>query len=274
MELLEILRKVPDVVWSGLLASFLTLTGVMLSNRSNTKRLLKQLRHDADEKHKDRLAVLRKEVYLKAAQETAVAGAYFGRIAQLDSTKENIGDGLQGFFAASAQLQLIASPKTVELASELTARYGEILLTLIPKAQPAHDAKIGIDVVSPHYERAQGEVDRILAEMCQLNESGRPEPERMAALQVSIKYAQQRTEELATERLKHFSAYAQAQKDFAIACMRELRSVGGLQAEVTTAIRRELNLDSDSAEYEAKLKEIWQRMDSKMAEFLAQLEDS
>lgn len=274
MELLEILRKVPDVVWSGLLASFLTLAGVMLSNRSNTKRLLSQLRHDADEKQKDRLSVLRKAVDLKAAEETAAAAAYFGRIAQLDSTEQNLGDGLQSFFAVSAQVQLIASPDTVALVSELTARYGEILLTLIQRAQPAHDARIDIDVISPHYDRAQSEVDRILAEMRQLNESGRPDPERMSALQISIGHAQRTTEELGEQRLAHFSARARALKDFAVTCMNELRSTGSLQVQVSVAIRRELNLDSDLVEYEARLEESWQRMNAKMSAFLSQLEES
>ena len=56
--------------------------------------------------------------------------------------------------------------------------------------------------------------------------------------------------------------------------MNELRSIGSLQVQVSVAIRRELNLDSDLVEYEARLEEIWQRMNAKMSAFLSQLEDS
>lgn len=55
--------EVPDVVWSGVIASVITLSGVLLSNHSNTVRLEKQLAHDAEQKEKERLASLRKDVY-------------------------------------------------------------------------------------------------------------------------------------------------------------------------------------------------------------------
>ena len=58
--LLSFLSSIPAVVWSGLIASFLTLGGVLISNRSNTNRLLLQLQHDATEKTKERTAALRR----------------------------------------------------------------------------------------------------------------------------------------------------------------------------------------------------------------------
>lgn len=70
------LKSVPDVIWSGLLASFLTLGGVLLSNRGYTQRLRLQLDHDAAEKTKERTAILRRETYLRAAEELVRVNAY------------------------------------------------------------------------------------------------------------------------------------------------------------------------------------------------------
>jgi len=44
--LIEFLKSIPDVIWSGLIASALTLGGVLISNRSNTVRLKLQFEHE------------------------------------------------------------------------------------------------------------------------------------------------------------------------------------------------------------------------------------
>src|SRR3546814_14894570 len=50
MQIPCLLTQIPNVVWAALLASGLTLLGVMLSNWSNTKRLIKQLPHRSEER--------------------------------------------------------------------------------------------------------------------------------------------------------------------------------------------------------------------------------
>jgi len=117
IDLIAFLKSIPDVIWSGLIASMLTLGGVLISNGSNTNRLKLQLQHDANEKTKERTATLRREVYLRAAEELVKANAHLATLPQLDLSKTNLGDGLQGFFSATARLQLIAEPKTALLVS-------------------------------------------------------------------------------------------------------------------------------------------------------------
>lgn len=66
-QLLFLIKSVPDVIWAGLLALFLTLGGVLLSNRGYKQRLRMQPDHDAAEKAKERTAILRRKTYLRAA---------------------------------------------------------------------------------------------------------------------------------------------------------------------------------------------------------------
>ena len=125
-EVVEWLRSIPDVIWSGVVASIITLTGVFISNSSNTRRLRLQLHHDAVERQKERVNALRRDVYLKAAEEISRANSYLASLTQLDVTKSNVADGLKEFFAISAKLQLVAEPKTALLVNDLTAAYGEL----------------------------------------------------------------------------------------------------------------------------------------------------
>ena len=51
----NILYKVPDAVWAAIIASLLTLGGVIATNAENNKRLKSQLEHDAAERENLRL---------------------------------------------------------------------------------------------------------------------------------------------------------------------------------------------------------------------------
>jgi hypothetical protein len=272
MQIFLYLTKIPDVVWSGLLASALTLAGVMLSNRSNTKRLIKQLSHDSEEKEKDRINLLRKDVYLKAAEEMAKVNGYLGKIPQLDPTKESIGDGLSEFFAVAARLQLVSQPHTSQLAAELVTRYGEILLSLLAKASPIHKLNIDISIAGDFYDRNQAEVTRILAEMAQLNESGQPSPVRFAALERSYESAQHAANYYAEERSEAFVQRGVATREYMIELLNEIRSVSILQMRLAAAIRGELSLTTDIVEYEARLQANFERMEKAIQGFLAKLE--
>lgn len=110
-DLISFLQSIPDVIWSGLIASVLTLSGVLISNSSNTSRLKLQLQHDAGQKTTERIAALRRDVYLQAAEELTKANTYLGSLSQIDLAKTNASEGMQGFFGAAAKLQLVAEPK-------------------------------------------------------------------------------------------------------------------------------------------------------------------
>ena len=58
---------VPDIVWSGIFASTITLLGVFVSDWKNSKRLQQQLKFTERENERARQMALRKEVYLPAA---------------------------------------------------------------------------------------------------------------------------------------------------------------------------------------------------------------
>src|SRR5690606_22785272 len=127
-----------------------------------------------------------------------------------------------------------------------------------------HGLKIDIDIASDFCEQAQAEVSRTLSELRQMNESGRPDPVRYAALERSFENAQESSKKYSEERQDSYALHGKAHREFTIALMQEMRTVGQLQVQVTAAIRRELNLKTDVAEYEARLQRNWERMDEKM----------
>ena len=197
---LAALHSIPDVIWSGIIASLLTLGGVLVFNRSNTNRLLLQLKHDAAEKAKERTAALRRDVYLRTVEELVKANAHLANLPQLDISKMNLGEGLQGFFSAAARLQLVAEPTTALLMNKLAAQYGELAFELMTHLLPVSKAKSDIQIADDMYAKAQIEVNRILSKMSRLNETGKPDSLAFHALQRSFDFQQSQTSKYASER--------------------------------------------------------------------------
>src|SRR3546814_4678248 len=75
-------------------------------------------------------------------------------------------------------------------------------MILLAKASPVHDLNTDIRIASDFYDRNQAEVARALAEMTQLNESGEKNPARFAALDRSLKNAQEAANHFHAERSK------------------------------------------------------------------------
>ena len=270
----SLLSAVPATVWSGIIGAILALSGVLLSNRGNTSRLRIQLKHDAAEKARERTAALRREVYLRAIEELVKANSHLAGLPNLEPTKVNIGDGLQGFFAAAARLQLVAEPKTALLVNRLVGQYGELLFELLAQLQPAHAAQSDIQIAGHHYTLAQAEVTRILSEMAKLNESGKPDPDVFRALQSSFAFQQSKCENFAVDRGAAWSRFNAANVAFQRMLLAKLRDLTSQQVPVMIELRRDLGLEGELDELEEEMEEQMQRMEERFNALIARLGDS
>jgi hypothetical protein len=271
--LIDLLRSIPDVVWAGIIASALTLSGVLLSNRSNTKRLRIQLQHDAEEKAKERTAALRREACLRAAEELTRANSHLASLPQSDLTKTNAADGLQGFFAAAARLQLVAEPKTALLVNQLASAYGELFLRLMVRIVPLQKARVDISISDDLYNRAQAQVTRVLAEMSKFNEAARVDEAPFRALQRAFDAHQAQANEYAARRTASWQQFQSLHVEFCKQLMIELRGVGEQQIAVMIEIRRDLGLIAELGAFREQMSTQWKRMAAQLDTTLGILQD-
>ena len=178
--------SIPTVVWSGIVAAAISLAGVVLSNWSTARRLRMQLQHDATEKLNDRLGALRKEVYLQLYSDITALQGHLGSLSAKDPTTPEFSAPIQAVVTQLAKVQLVGSAEVMEQASELSAAFTESLFHLMVAAKPMHEVRTEIALADQFYNQNMQEAQRINAEMVAENESGRPDPSRMAALQRSF----------------------------------------------------------------------------------------
>ena len=258
--MLFLLQSVPDVLWSALLSSVLTLAGVLVLNRSNTTRLRIQLEHDSGEKQKERTAALRRDVYLRAVEELTKANSKLGSLSQADLTKVNAGDIFQEFFASAAKLQLVAEPGTALLVNRLVADYAEMLLGLLKLLIPVQNARADIAIYDDLYNQAHAERTRVLAEMAKFNEAARNEPVIWGALQRSFDGFSKQANAHGTERSGAWDRFNIATRQFVVAVLGDLRQITAKQIPVLIEIRRDLGLTTDLAVFQEQMQAQAERM--------------
>lgn len=243
------LLSVPTVVWSGVVAAVVSLTGavagVVLSNRSSEKRLVDQLRHDAAEKQRDRLAALRREVYLKLFEELSAVGGHLGALAGKDPVTENLGGPLQTAIAQLGKVQLVGKPQTALFAGELSSLYGEALMRLMLAAKPLHDLKIDINIAEAAFQEGIAEARRANQARQSIRESGKPDVARMRELQLSFNHAQEAYQAALDEKSTKWDEFNALQPRFMQAVFAELEAIAPAQAKLMDAMRQEIGLPSD-----------------------------
>lgn len=258
--LLQQISTIPDVVWSGLLASGLTVTGVLLSDRSNTKRLRLQLQHDAEQKSTERTAALRREVYLRVAEEMVRVVSHLASLPQADLTKVNPAEGMQGFFVAAAKLQMVAEPKTTLLVNRAAADYAELQLKVLEALVPLQRLRIDINIHGNMYDKAQAEVNRIVVEMGRFNETVQVDSRVFQALERAFASYQEQAQKWADKRNAAWEEFNKRHVDFQKDLHGELLRLNTAHIPVMVALRGDLGLTVELDALKAQMEENAERL--------------
>lgn len=261
-EIIGVIKLVPDVIWSAIVASGITFLGVMLSNKSNTNRLVLQLNHDADEKSKEKISNLRREVYLKAVEDIEITNIHIGNLVARNLTNLNLTSELQAITASIAKLKLVAEPKTSILAGELGVEFGVLFLKLLPRLAIVQDAKTDIEINSTSYDSSFAEASRIQRDMQKFNEEGGQDWVVYQTLKSSYEFHFGQSQEYAAARARAYEVHGEKLREFNTMLFPEMKELHKMQLKVTVAIRKDLGIACDVADLQRQLERQWVVMEA------------
>lgn len=264
----ELLSIVPDVVWSGLLASAMTLGGVLMSNRSNTTRLRIQLTHDATEKAKERTGKLRQDVLLQTAEAFGRANRFLSSLPTADITKINISEEMQGLFTVVAKLQLVAEPSTALVVNELSASYGTALLRLLSATTPLRDSRTAMEIATKFYEKENQEIDRYLSLTTEMIDSGEIDKNKYNLFESRINFHQEQANLHEENRQKAFAKNHSQYLEFIKVLVSELKPISTQYVDALIAIRADLGLPADRKKFDEQMKKQWELMEYELEQSL------
>lgn len=261
-EIICFLKSVPDVIWSAIVASGITFFGVMLSNRSNTNRLVLQLNHDASEKSKEKISNLRREVYLKAIEDIEITNVHIGNLATRDLTNLNLTPELSAITASMAKLKLVAEPKTSILVGDLSVEFGALFLKLLPQLAVIQSARTGIEINNSLHDSSSAEASRRLNDMHKFNEEGRQNTTVFQTLKNAYDFFSEQAQQYADARSLASDVFNMRLQEFNAMLLPEMKELHKIQLKVAIAIRKDLGIACDVAELQRQLERHWAVMEA------------
>ena len=265
------LASVPPAVWSGLIgtsvgafiAASVSILGVRASNRASLERLREQHRqdkieadakraHDAEQKNEDRKAAIRREIYGQAVEDVHALLAAIGGLADrpvADGTRDS--DALQAFLKSNAKVWLVADPPAARLTRELASAMAEFFLAALLAAAPSRQAADGVRRIDARIANAESDIRD--AELDMRKEVADRNDERMKAHAATIQWIQQSAESMRAERQAAVMAGLPERLGCFEATFDQLSGAQRLLTKLVSALRKELHLDPDEAEFERLL---------------------
>lgn len=257
--LVALIEAVPNVVWSGIVASLITVLGVLITNLGLSKRHREQLRaneientrkrkHDASESALDRTMKLKRDIYLPAIEAVHAATTALG--AMVDPTV-SVAETHAKFINALGSIQK-ANAVSNDATVTATLNFSTVLLSsnmeLVFKRSE-------IDTVYQQYKANAGVVDRTVQDHGRWVETqtmllleGPPAETKWNFVNSQIAFKQ--------SQINEWSALRDASnRDLRVAQLNFMRTLETLQPKITeasipvlVALRNELGVSSESQE--------------------------
>ena len=249
MDLMMLIEKIPANFWGIIVGSFFTIIGVVLTNRSNTRRLQIQLEQDRNLKFREQDLALRKEVYLAAAEAISAGLAVVGRVGDLDIPYDKLMQSYSDKAPSIAKVNIVAGAATIKALSLFTTELAVVLLKLSLKRIKLTTLQQRLAFVQEHIGLASKERDRIASVMKELNFSGPTDQRQWAMLQESFECEGKKAADLAKEQQEiQWELFPQQvimlQESLAHAAI-----LNRLLVPVLASVREELGLPFDENSY-------------------------
>ncbi|WP_124492222.1 hypothetical protein [Burkholderia sp. Bp8977] len=255
----EMVRSVPNIVWSGITGSVITLIGVFATNVGMASRHRSQLKASADESQKrraheameaerERQMALRRDVYLPAIE---------GGISALQSLSSLIDVGIpradinkKYYESVEAIAKAIAlSPSTAAQASiKYQAALGRAFMDLGIDRGTLDVLAEEVKAKGGNVTRAVNDQSRWVETQTQLLFEGPPRQEKWTFVADQLKFIAGQIEFWSRERDQASIKLAAAQVAVLDKFILTVRDLSPLSTEVVIQLRRELGLPDDAAD--------------------------
>lgn len=269
---MELFKLIPDSIWSVFLGSFLTLLGVLLTNRHHGDIQKNQLEFEGRERERQRKFETRAEVYLSATAEMVKAQKVLGGLSTIDLSKENVGNLLSDFSSATGQALLIADDETAEAINEFVEVFFTSYFYLLTRVLPLQKAINERDIQNDVYNRYESEANRIIAIMTKVNEARDHSNVDWSVLDQNLSFAISKSQEAADRRGVAWDEIVRINLQFMDDALIESKKISHALLPALVAIRKELDIPSDISLYKKQLEKRLATADRVIDEFKAVLE--
>ncbi len=240
--------RIPDVVWSGIVASVITVTGVLITNFGLSTRHRQQLAHTEHESTVKREMELRRDIYMPAIEATVVAMTAIGSLSNPATSHDDVSEKFGDAAAKIGKASAIAKPETVRTLGKLISSIRTLYIKVLVVRQPILDAHSRMSAAIALIDRNSQDRDRwIQARLDVLYQEGLNQ-ERDAFLVRQVEFSNRMIDHWTTQRDAVKLELCRAQ----IAFLKEMLVLNPVAAQAIcaacVAIREDFKFEGDDLE--------------------------
>lgn len=149
-------------LFAAILASSLTLVGVYITLRSNNINQIKRMEFEAEEKKRDRIHQIQKDVYMNAIAELSNINISIGSFVSKKLDASEIELTMKSFASTMESLQIISNLELSSLARQLSQAYALIFIDLMLELKAIISLDYDIEINQDFITEEQQEVKILL----------------------------------------------------------------------------------------------------------------
>lgn len=265
--LIELLSKVPNVIWSAVIASLLTFAGVFITNKGNERRQSALLKHEKEKFEAENKLELKKEVFLSVASSFADVLNVIPKLMNLEFTQKDIETQIAGHSGIVAKSYLAAKEQTVAEILNFSSEVGDTLINLLKQRATVLDHKYAIEIYKSTISKANEEKDRIVSIMKEINLQGSQNNFNFDYLKQSYDSQDNIVKEISKNKEEEESILKPLHINFSRKCLEEHARLLSLLPPMTIALRKELDNDSESSVFIEALNNSITKMNSSFEKY-------
>lgn len=232
-------------IFGALLATVVTVLSVSMTNRHSRKQQEQQLDFESTERQRDRIASLRRDVYLPAADAFTGLISGMSQLMKIEASDGDLHGVAQAFGAALTRIQMIASPETIRRVADLQREFVSTISILNQKRFPMIVRQQQIDVAADVLKNYEASLDALEDRLTELTRVPRPPGnENLRIATVMLQNTRRLRDEARIDWLRLRLAQETARADIVREFVRRTEALMTIQAPLLSAIRGELENDA------------------------------
>jgi hypothetical protein len=219
---------------------------VWLQNRSAARRHRAELEHDKQQRNLERLAEMRKLVYLQALEDLGAFGSVLTDLWNVDVPASDLRLRMEKYKSSMARLSGIASIETIKALNNADSKAVELMPWTFSVRLAADSCKSTSDRIRNVFEdsiRQRADITKRLKEDSALNVQQRKELEEERDRLLNV------VEKTGKMTLDALSSDATFQLEFAVTGQKRIKEYNRAMSRVVVEIRKELGFEIDESAF-------------------------
>jgi hypothetical protein len=269
--ILGLIGAIPGTFWGVVFGSLFSVSGVMLTNRANARRMATQFAHERELRINEREHTMRRDVYLAAAEALASCIGSLGQFVNLNIPTEDAGKAITEKMPLLAKVHMIGGQNVMEGIISTTTEIGIIIQNLSARRIPLNAMKQQIDALDVQLRRWGSDKDKSVELMKSHNLSGVVDQKRWDTISNQYEFESKQFNMTLENRVALQRSLLERQLEYGRDCIAMIHALRPLVVPVVVNLRRELGLPLDEDAFTKATLDASQRQIAALESFVGEV---